>query len=59
MAGKNWKSKTRSWSDTVHEETKDKARQAIKMKAAGKSVKEIAKALDLSVSRIYEYLRTK
>jgi transposase len=59
MAGKNWKSKIRSWSDTVHEETKDKARKAIKLRAAGKSVKEIAKTLDLSVSRIYEYLRTK
>lgn len=59
MAGKNWKSKTRTWTDTVHEETKDKARTAIKLRNTGKPVAEIAKALKLSKSRIYEYLRKK
>jgi DNA invertase Pin-like site-specific DNA recombinase len=59
MAGKNWKSKTRTWTDTVHEQTKEKARTAIKLRKAGKPVTEIAKALKLSKSRIYEYLRTK
>jgi DNA-binding NarL/FixJ family response regulator len=59
MAGQNWYSKTRSWSDLVNKETKDKAKEAVRLRKSGKSVKEIAKTLDLSESRIYEYLRTK
>lgn len=59
MAGQNWHSKTRSWSDLVNKETKDKAKEAVRLRKSGKPVKEIAKALGLSESRIYEYLRTK
>lgn len=59
MSGKNWHSKTGSWSDLVNKETKDKAKEAARLRKSGKSVKEIAKALGLSESRIYEYLRTK
>jgi DNA invertase Pin-like site-specific DNA recombinase len=57
MAGKNWHSGTKSWSLVVKEETKKKAAQAISMRKQGKTVEEIAKALKLSKSRIYEYLR--
>ena len=59
MTGKNWYSKKKSWSDLVHDETKDNAKKAAKLRSAGKPVKDIAKALGLSKSRIYEYLRTK
>lgn len=59
MSGKNWHSKTRSWSDLVRKDTKDKAKDAARLRRAGKSVKEIAATLNLSTSRIYEYLRTK
>ena len=59
MAGKNWQSKQRLWTDLVKPETKQKAVQAARLKKLGKSVKEIADEMELSKSRIYELLRTK
>ncbi len=59
MNGKNWHSRSRSWTDLVNKETKDKAKEAVKLRKSGKSVKEIAASLKLSESRIYEYLRAK
>ena len=57
MSGKNWISYKGEWSDLVHQDTKDKAASARKMKLNGMSAKEIANKLELSVSRIYQYLR--
>jgi DNA-binding NarL/FixJ family response regulator len=57
MAGKKWHSDTKNWTPVVKDETKRKADLAISMRKQGKTVKQIAKALDLSESRIYEYLR--
>ena len=59
MNGKNWKSKKKQWDDLVKPETKAKAIKAAALKNKGKSVREIADELDLSISRIYELLRTK
>ncbi|MCK8503691.1 helix-turn-helix domain-containing protein [Myxococcus fulvus] len=58
MPGKNWNSKTREYSDVVNPETKENAARAQKMREAGVSVAEIAQALGLSKSRVYELLRT-
>jgi hypothetical protein len=58
MPGKNWNSKAREWSDVVRPETKANAARAQVMRIAGISVAKIAKALDLSKSRVYELLRT-
>lgn len=59
MNGKNWKSKKKQWDDLVKPETKMNAVKAASLRSKGKSVKEIAKELELSTSRIYELLRTK
>jgi hypothetical protein len=58
MPGKNWNSKTREWSNVVRPETKAKAARAQEMRNAGNPVAEIAKALGVSKSRVYELLRT-
>ena len=57
MAGKNWDSKSRTWSGLVRPETKAKAERAALLKKQGKSIEEIAKVMNLSPSRIREYLR--
>lgn len=59
MNGKNWKSKKKQWDDLVKPETKAIAAKAASLKSKGKSVREIADELELSISRIYELLRTK
>lgn len=59
MRGKNWNSKTQQWTDLVNKKTKDKAKEALRLRKSGKKVSEIAKKLKLSVPRIYQYLRTK
>lgn len=59
MSGKNWKSKKKQWDDLVKPETKLKAAKAASLKNKGKPVREIANELELSISRVYELLRTK
>ena len=55
--GKNWNSKKREYTDIVKRDTRAKANKAKEMKMKGKTVSEIAAQLNLSKSRIYEYLR--
>ena len=57
MAGKNWNSKLRVYTNIIVEETLIKSKKAQELKNKGLSVSEIAKNLGLSESRIYEYLR--
>jgi hypothetical protein len=57
MPGKNWNSKTRTWSDVVRPETKARAACAQVLRNAGVSVATIAEAFDLTPSRIYELLK--
>jgi predicted transcriptional regulator len=57
MAGKNWNSKLRVYTNIMGEETLIKSKKAQELKNKGLSVSEIAKNLGLSESRIYEYLR--
>jgi len=57
MAGKNWNSKLRVYTNIIGEETLIKSKKAQELKNKGCSVSEIAKNLGLSKSRIYEYLR--
>lgn len=59
MAGRNWNSKTKEWTELVKSETKEKAKKAQQLKASGKSVEAIANMMGLSESRIREYLRNK
>ena len=57
MAGKNWNSKLRVYTNIIGEETLIKSKKAQELKNKGCSISEIAKSLGLSKSRIYEYLR--
>jgi predicted transcriptional regulator len=57
MNGKNWNSKTKQWSRVVRPAIKQKAAQAEKLQAQGKSREQIAKVLGLSKSRISELLK--
>jgi predicted transcriptional regulator len=57
MTGKNWNSKTQKWTSIKRSETQEKAQKAFDLRSRGLSVKEIADALNLSKSRVYEYLR--
>lgn len=57
MSGKNWNSKLEAYTNIVGEETLIKSKKAQELKNKGYSVSEIAKILELSKSRIYEYLR--
>jgi DNA invertase Pin-like site-specific DNA recombinase len=57
MTGKNWNSKTQEWTSIKGPEAQEKAQKAFDLRSQGLSVKEIAKALNLSKSRVYEYLR--
>ena len=57
MEGKNWNSKTRTFTNIKNQDTQNKAKEAQQLKIKGLSVEEIASKLNLSKSRIYEYLR--
>lgn len=54
---KNWNSKLGEYTDIVKDSTKIKAERAQKLRAEGKSVKEISEKCGMSESRIREYLR--
>ena len=54
---KNWNSKIKQYTDIVGEDTIKRAEKAVSLKEMGVSVKDIARQLELSKSRIYEYLR--
>lgn len=55
--GKNWVSDSGEYRDIVGDVARKKANTAINMRAEGKTVREIAYEMGLSISRIYEYLR--
>ena len=57
MQGKNWNSKTKTYTNITNQDTLNKAKEAQQLKIKGLSVKEIASKLNLSKSRIYEYLQ--
>lgn len=57
MAGKNWNSKTQTWSQVVKPETKAKAQKAQELRSQGKNIQTIANEMGLSPSRIRELLR--
>lgn len=57
MAGKNYDSKTNTWNDLVHKETKHNAKEAARLRRSGMPVAEIAKKFKLSKARIYQYLK--
>ena len=57
MEGKNWNSKARTYTNIKNQDTQNKAKEAQQLKIKGLSVEEIASKLNLSKSRIYEYLR--
>ncbi len=55
--GANWNSKENKHTPIIKEGTKYKASQVKAMVEEGISVAEIAEIMNLSVSRIYEYLK--
>jgi predicted transcriptional regulator len=57
MSGKNWNSKSGTYTDIKSEEILNKSKKAQELTTKGLKVVEIAKELGLSKSRIYEYLR--
>ena len=58
MKGTNWNSVTREYTKIVKAETQEKADRAIFLRIKYHvPVKDIAKILDLSESRVREYLR--
>ncbi len=57
MNGKNWNSKSKTWTSIKSVEIQERANLAQMLKNDGKSVKEIADIMNLSVGRIYEYLK--
>lgn len=57
MKGKNWNSKSKTWTSIKSVEIQERANLAQMLKNDGKSVKEIADIMNLSVGRIYEYLK--
>ena len=57
MNGKNWNSKSKTWTSIKSVEIQERANLAQMLKNDGKSVKEIAEIMNLSVGRIYEYLK--
>jgi len=54
---KNWNSKKKEYTDIIKMDTREKAKLAQFLKLQGMSVKDIAEKLELSESRIKEYLR--
>ncbi len=57
MAGKNWNSKSGTYTNIISQEILNKSKKAQELKSNGMSVVEIAKEFGLSKSRIYEYLK--
>lgn len=57
MSGKNWNSKSKTYTNIIGEEILNKAKKAQELKIKGLTVVEISKELGLSKSRIYEYLK--
>jgi predicted transcriptional regulator len=57
MSGKNWNSKSGTYTDIKSEEILNKSKKAQELTTKGLKVVEIAKELGLSKNRIYEYLR--
>lgn len=57
MPGKNWDSRTGTWSPIVGDRANALATRARKLYARGWSIAAIAKELGRSESRIREYLR--
>ncbi len=57
MSGKNWNSKSGTYTDIKSEEILNKSKKAQELQTKGLKVIEIAKELGLSKNRIYEYLR--
>jgi len=55
--GKNWVSDSKEYRDIVGDVARKKANTAIRMREEGKTVRDIAFEMGLSISRIYEYLR--
>ena len=56
--GVNWNSKEKKYKPIVKDVTKAKAREAKAMfEIEGLSVAQIAEAMNLSISRIHEYLK--
>ena len=55
--GKNWNSKQREYIPIKKRSTKEKARIANKLYEDGHTVRYIARHMELSASRIYEYIR--
>lgn len=55
--GKNWVSDSKEYRDIVGDVARKKANTAIRMRKEGKTVRDIAFEMGLSISRIYEYLR--
>jgi DNA-binding NarL/FixJ family response regulator len=54
---KNWNSKKKEYTDIIKMDTREKAQLAQFLKLQGMSVKDIAEKLELSESRIKEYLK--
>jgi len=54
---KNWNSKKKEYTDIIKMDTREKAKLAQFLKLQGMSVKDIAEKLELSESRIKEYLK--
>lgn len=57
MAGKNWNSKSGTYSNIKSEDILKKSIRAQELRSKGISVVQIAKELEVSKSRIYEYLK--
>lgn len=57
MAGKNWNSRSGTYTNILSEEILNKSKRSQELYSKGIKVKEIAKELGLSKSRIYEYLK--
>ena len=53
----NWYSETGTWSELMRDQTKTKRDKAVQMRKGGASVQDIADALELSKSRVYELLK--
>ena len=55
MAGKNWNSKSCTYTNIISDEILNKSKRVQELYLKGIKVEEIAKELGLSKSRIYEY----
>ena len=55
--GKNWNSKQMQYTPIKHRSTKEKVSIANKLYEDGHTVKYIAQHMELSTSRIYEYIK--